>query len=190
MSISGDVQNINDIADKKMAAVLEHLQIELRNIRTGRANPAMLDSVHAEVYGTNMRLKELATISAPESRQLLITPFDTSNAHVIGKAIEKSELGFLVVVEGNTIRIMVPEMDEGVRKEMVKQCKKRSEECKIGIRNVRRDCNEFIKKQKSGSEITEDMVKRFEKSVQELTDKYCKMADDLSHKKEKEVLEI
>jgi len=179
-----------DDAKNKMAAAIEHLKNELKSIRTGKANPAMLDMVLIEVYGTNMRIKDIASITAPEMRQLLITPFDAHNANAIAKGIEKANLGFQIIVDGNAVRIKVPAMDEALRKEMVKICHKKREDAKISMRNARRDANELLRKQKSASEIPEDMLKKLEKQVQDLTDKYCKEADDISDQKEKEVMHI
>src|SRR5262249_5243225 len=119
-----------DQTKSKMVAAIEHLKHELNSIRTGRANPGMLDHVTVEVYGSQMRIKELASITTPEPRQLLITPFDRSHASAIGKAIEKANLGFMPIVDGNAVRIKIPAMDENMRKEMVKLCFKRLEEVK------------------------------------------------------------
>ena len=109
----------------KMLAALEHLKAELKSIRTGRANPGMVEGVIVEVYGSPMRLKEIASVNAPESRMLLITPFDSKLASTIGKAIEKANLGLMPIVDGNMVRIKIPQMDENMRKEMVKLCHKR-----------------------------------------------------------------
>lgn len=174
----------------KMLAALEHLKAELKSIRTGRANPGMVEGVLVEVYGSPMRLKEIASINAPESRMLLITPFDSKLASTIGKAIEKANLGLMPIVDGNMVRIKIPQMDENMRKEMVKLCHKRLEEAKISIRNIRRDGNDAVRKQKSSGEIPEDVMKKAEKNIQELTDKYCKEAEDITEKKEKEVSSI
>lgn len=182
--------NILDQAKAKMAAALEHLKNELKAIRTNRANPAMLDGISVEVYGSTMRIKEVANITCPEQRLILITPFDPSTTNAIGKSIEKANLGFLPIVDGNAIRIKIPPMDENGRKEMVKQCHKKKEEAKISIRNIRRECNDAAKKQKADGDLTEDVLKKLEKNVQELTDKSCKEADDLAEKKEKEVTTI
>lgn len=179
--------NINDQTKLKMSAVIEHLKDEFRNIRTGRANPGMLDNVMVEIYGTPMRLKDIASITAPEARQLLITPFDITNKGVISKSIEKANLGFMPMVDGNVVRIRIPPMDDAMRKEMIKLCHKKREESKVSIRNVRRDANDLIRRQKSSGDLAEDVLKKLEKSIQELTDKFCKEADDLSEKKEKEI---
>lgn len=182
--------NILDQTKAKMVAAIEHLKTELKSIRTGRANPAMVEGIVVEVYGSPMRLKDIASINAPEARMLLITPFDAKNASIIGKAIEKANIGVIPIVDGNVVRIKISQMDENVRKEMVKLCHKRLEEAKISIRNIRRDSNEIIRKQKAAAEIAEDLMKKQEKSIQELTDKSCKEADDLTEKKEKEVSSI
>lgn len=181
---------VTDDAKNKMVAAIEHLRAELKSIRTGKANPGMLDTVTVEVYGSGMRIKDIASISAPEMRQLLITPFDHQNTHPIAKAIEKANLGLQPIVDGNSVRIKIPPMDESLRKEMVKICHKKREDAKISIRNVRREANETIRKQKSDGIIPEDMMKKLEKNVQELTDKYCKEADDISEQKEKEVMHV
>lgn len=182
--------SILDQTKTKMLAAVEHLKTELKSIRTGRANPAMVEGVIVEVYGSPMRLKDIASINAPEARMLVITPFDPKNAAAIGKAIEKANIGVMPIIDGNMVRIKIPQMDENMRKEMVKLCHKRLEEAKISIRNIRRDSNEAIRKQKSSGEITEDIMKQSEKTIQELTDKYCKEAEDVTTKKEKEVSSI
>lgn len=184
------MSSIIDQTKAKMTAALEHLKNELKNIRSGRANPAMLDNVQADIYGSMMRLKDIASVSAPEPRQLLITPFDPHNAGVISKAIERANLGVQPILDGNIVRIKIPPMDDSLRKEMVKLCHKKREESKVSIRNIRRDSNEAVKKQKNDGIIPEDVMKKQEKSVQELTDKFCKEADDLSDKKEKEIITV
>lgn len=174
----------------RMLAAIEHFKSDIKGIRTGRANPGMLDGVMVEVYGAQTRLKEVASVTAPEARQLLITPFDPRNNAAIGKGIEKANLGIMPIVDGNVVRIKIPPMDDSVRKEMIKLCHKRREEAKIGIRNIRREANEMIKKQKSTGHIAEDLVKKLEKEIQDLTDKFCKETDELSEKKEKEISTI
>jgi ribosome recycling factor len=176
-----------DQTKDKMTQAIEHLKEELKGIRTGRANPAMIEGITAEAYGSSLRIKELASISIPETRQILITPFDASTKSAIVKAIEKSNLGFLPQIDGNSIRIKIPEMDGNQRKEMVNRCHKKLEESKVSIRNIRRDANEAARKQKSDGHFTEDEVKRLEKQIQDLTDKFCKEAEGLSEKKEKEI---
>jgi ribosome recycling factor len=182
--------NFMDQVKSKMTAALEHLKTELKAIRTGRANPAMLDGVTVDVYGSQMRLKDIASITAPEPRLLLITPFDTSNTNAIGKAIERANLGINPIVDANVVRLKIPQMDDSMRKEMVKVCHKRREEAKVSLRNVRREANEGVRKQKNEGEIPEDVMKKLEKNIQDLTDKSCKEADELSEKKEKEISTI
>jgi|688.fasta_scaffold04572_7 ribosome recycling factor len=182
--------SILDQAKTKMAAVIDHLKEELKSIRTGRANPGMLDHVMVEVYGTSMRIKDLASVTVPEPRQLMISPFDATNKNAIAKAIEKANLGVMPIVDGNVIRIKIPPMNEELRKEMTKLCHKRGEECKVGVRNVRRDANEVIRKQKNEGLIAEDELKKLEKQIQDLTDKFCREADEIAAKKEKEVSTI
>lgn len=182
--------NISDQAKTKMNAAIEHLKAELKSIRTGRANPGMLDNVMVDIYDSQMRIKELASITAPEPRMLLITPFDQTTKGAISKSIEKANLGVMPFVDGNLIRIKIPPMDENTRKEMIKLCHKRAEEAKVGIRNVRREANDTARKQKADGEIAEDLLKKIEKSIQELTDKFCKEADDLTALKVKEVSTI
>lgn len=174
----------------KMEEALEHFMKELAHLRSGRANPSMLDSVPIEVYGTQMRIKELANVSSPEPRQILITPFDPQTSGSISKSIEKANLGLQPIIEGNVIRINIPPMDEGMRKEIVKQAKKKAEEAKVAVREVRRKSNEQVRKQKADSEITEDEMKKGEKKVQELTDDYCKRVDELFTVKEKEIMTV
>ena len=179
-----------DETKKSMEAAIEHLKNELKGIRTGRANPSLVESVRVEVYGAQMRLKDLATISVPETRQLLLSPFDPKNVHAIAKAVDSANLHLRAAVDGAVVRVMVPQMDAGVRGEMVKLAKRKGEEAKVAIRNVRRDNNEKVRKQKGAGEIPEDQMKTAEKKIQELTDKYCKMTDDLTQAKEKEITAI
>jgi len=180
---------LDDTKDK-MSQALDHLKEELQNIRTGRANPGLVVGLQVDVYGTQMRMQDIASVAAPEPRQLLITPYDGSNAAAIGKSVEKANLGFQCVVDGNAVRITVPPMDEALRNDMVKLCHRKKEECKISIRNVRRDSNELVRKQKADGDISEDIMKKDEKEIQDLTDKFCKESDELATKKEEEITTI
>lgn len=177
-------------AKEKMTAAIEHLQEELKNLRTGRANPAMLDNVMVEAYGSQMRLKDLASVTAPEARKLHVVPYDAQNTGLIGNAIIKANLGVNPIVGGNDIWINIASMDEKTRIEMGKNCYKRGEEAKISIRNARRESNEMVRKRKSDGEIPEDVEKKQEKIIQEYTDKFCKEVDEACAKKEKEILVI
>lgn len=179
-----------DQVKAKMQATLDHYKQELRNLRSNRANPGMVEGVSVEVYGSHMKIKELASITTPESRQILITPFDPQTAGTIAKAIEKANLNLQPVLEGHAIRINVPPMDQSTRLEIVKQGKKKAEDAKIALRDIRRKSNDALKKQKSDGEITEDLQKKLEKKIQELTDQFCKQVDDLFAAKEKEVLAV
>lgn len=181
---------ISEDTKQKMDDAIAHFKKELSNLRTGRANPGILDSVPIEVYGTQMRIKELANVTTPESRQILITPFDPQTAGSISKSIEKANLGFQAILEGNTIRINVPPLDESMRKEIVKQGKKKAEDAKVAIREVRRKGNDTVRKEKSDGNVTEDEVKRTEKKIQELTDEFCKQIDELFSAKEKEIMTV
>jgi ribosome recycling factor len=175
---------------KEMNQTLDHYKEDLKNIRTSRANPSMLDSVFVEVYGSKMKIRDLANITVPESRQLLITPFDANNANAIAKAIDASNLNIQPTVDGKSVRINIPQMDESIRKDMVKKCKEKAEIAKVRVREVRRKYNEVIKKQKQAGEIPEDISKKEEKLVQEQTDRFCKDVDIICQEKEKEVLEV
>ncbi len=181
---------ILDDTKSEMNHGLEHLAEDLKQIRTGRANPAMLDGVVIEVYGAEMRLSEVANISVPEPRQLLITPYDQNNAPLIGKAIEKANLSVQAVVDANVVRVIVPPMDEAMRKEMVKLCSRKCEEGKVSVRNIRRKHNDQARKDKGSGEITEDQLKGLEKKIQTLTDEFCKKIDEIGAKKEKDIMII
>ncbi len=173
-----------------MERAFEHLKQELKSLRSSRASPSILDSVQVEVYGAKMRLKELANVTSPEPRQLLITPYDPSSVQSIAKSIDNANLGFRAVVDKNVIRISIPPMDESIRKMVVKDCQKKREEAKVAVREERRKSNEKVKKQKQEGIIPEDMMKKEEKRIQELTDEYCKKIDALCAEKEKEILSV
>lgn len=173
-----------------MQASLDHLKQELKALRTGRANSAMLDKVMVEAYGAQVRLKEVANVTVPESRQILVTPFDLSTVNAIKKGIEAANLGVNPMVDGKVVRINIPPMDESIRKQIAKQCKELGEKTKIAMRDIRRKYNEQVRKMKSESEIPEDMMKKLEKVIQDLTDKFCKEVDATTSEKEKEILTI
>lgn len=182
-------QQVMDQVKKGMEGAIEYLKQELRGIRAGRANPSIIEGVSVEVYGSQMHVKELGTITTPEARQLLITPFDINNAGPICKALDKANLGVRVALEGKLVRIFFPELDENRRKDLVKQVHDKKEKCKGTARNVRQEANKKIKELK-GSGVSEDDIKRLEKETQHLTDKACKEADDLAVHKEKEIMTI
>lgn len=177
-------------AEKQMKQAKEHLAEELKHIRTSRADPGLLNSVQVEAYGTQMRLKELANITTPEARQIVVTPFDGQNLGAIRKAIETANLGINPQVDGNVIRLNIPPMDQAMRQEMVKLAKKKGEEAKVSVRNARRDANDTLKKEKADGHLPEDLMKKGENEVQKLTDRFCKEIDELIACKEKEILAI
>jgi ribosome recycling factor len=174
----------------KMVTAIDHFKQELKNIRTGRASPSIVENVHVEVYGAQMKVKELANITTPEARQILITPFDPQTTGAIAKGIEKANLNLQPVVDGHAVRISIPPMDESMRKEMVKVGKKKAEETKVVIREIRRKQNELVRKQKADGDIPEDMMKKWEKTIQDYTDSHCKETDDLMNAKEKEIMTV
>ena len=150
----------------------------------------MLDKVQVDLHGTRVPIKSLANITVPESRQIMVTPFDYSNIHAISKGIEAANLGIQPRVDGKVIRIPIPAPDENLRKQIAKQCKDLGEKSKIVLREVRRKFNELVRKQKTEGEIAEDQMKRFEKTIQELTDRSCKEVDTICAEKEKEILMV
>ncbi|MBF5050711.1 Ribosome-recycling factor [Candidatus Clavichlamydia salmonicola] len=176
--------------DKKMEHCLSGFKNDLQGLRTGRASPLLLNTVFAEVYGAQMRLADVASISVPEPRQLLVTPFDATNVHAIAKGIIAANLNLNPQVEGNQVRVKIPEPDSASRKEMVKQVKRQAEDAKVHIRGVRKDSNNKAKKQKNEGLLAEDLWKSLEKKIQESTDKYCKFIDEAAEAKEKEITEI
>jgi ribosome recycling factor len=182
--------SVQDNVKKEMLDALDFYRQDLKNIRTSRANPAILDNLQVEVYGTKMRLRDLGSITVPESRQLLITPYDSSNVNNISKAIEAANLNLHPIVDGNVVRINIPPMDEQIRKEMVRKCKEKGESAKVKIREIRRKFNDLVRKQKQDGDIPEDILKKEEKMIQEMTDRYCKDIDCVCQEKEKEVLEV
>lgn len=182
--------SIMDETKSNMQHALDRLSEELKNLRTNRPNPAVLDSVSVEVYGAEMKIRDLASVSVSDGRQLLVTPFDPQTAGPIGKGIEKANLGLQPVVDGNVVRVPIPPMSEDLRKQIAKEAKDKSEKAKVTIRDHRRKANDHVKKQKSDGEISEDEQKKNEKLIQELTDQYCKKVDELFAQKEKDILEV
>jgi ribosome recycling factor len=176
--------------EARMQKAVEALKKNFASIRTGRAHPALLDNIVVDYYGAPTSLKQLAQISAPEARVLLITPYDKSAAANIEKAINASDLGINPKNEGGAIRLILPELSEDRRRELSRGLKKEVEEAKVSVRNVRRDAIEVLKKQKAEKKITEDEEKQKDKKVQELTDKYTAETDKLFAAKEKEIMEV
>lgn len=176
---------ILDLTDK-LYKVIENLGKRFATVRAGRANPSSLDGVVVDYYGSMTPLKQLATITVPEARQLLIKPFDKSSLGAIEKAILTSNLGYNPGNDGETIRIVIPELTEERRHELAKQVKAISEEARVSIRNIRHDAMEDIEK----DDLPEDEEKRMEKEVQDLVNKYNKKIDDELKEKEQELLTV
>jgi ribosome recycling factor len=184
------VSQIHADAEHKMKGAIEAMVHDFASYRTGRASPAVLDRVHVEYYGTETPISQIANISVPEPRQLLIQPYEKHMTPIIEKAIMKSDLGINPNNDGTGIRLIFPQMTEDRRKDMVKQVHARTEQGRVAIRNVRRDSNDSIKGLEKKKEISEDEVRGGETKVQKLTDPYIAKADDLGKKKEEELMQV
>ena len=163
---------------------------ELSSLRTGRANAAMLDLVKVDVYGQQMPINQIASITTPEPRMINIQVWDQNNVNLLDAAIKKSELGLNPQIDGQLIRLPIPELNEERRNELKKLIKSMGEKCKISIRNIRRDANEELKKLLKSKEISEDQEKSYEKNVQLITDEHIKIVEDKVSSKEKEIMTI
>ena len=177
-------------AEEKMQKALAALNANFNTIRAGRANPAVLDRITVEYYGTPTPLNQMAAISVPDPRTLMISPWDRSTLKSIEKAIQTSDLGINPNNDGSVIRLVFPPMTSERRNELAKEVHKMAEDGKIALRNIRRDAMDKLKAQKKNGEITEDDVKDGEKEIQKVTDKYVKEADTMADKKIKEIQEI
>ena len=175
---------------RRMDKALEHLQDEFGAVRAGRANAKVLDRISVEYYGSETPLNGVATISSPDARTLVISPWDAKLLKDIQKAIQISDLGINPQNDGRVIRLVFPQLTEDRRKELVKQIKKYAEEAKVAMRNIRRDGMDYVKKLKKNSEITEDDQKKAEKDLQDLLDKNIKKVDAALAAKEKELMAI
>lgn len=178
-----------DVEDR-MQKSIKSLQKEFSTLRTGRANPAMFEGLKVMVYGTEMPMNQVATISIPEPRLVVIQPWDKNNLAEVEKAILKSDLSVNPANDGNLIRIQIPELTEERRKEYVKIAKSKAEDCKVAIRNVRRDGNDMIKALEKDKELSEDDSKAVQDKIQKITDKYVEEAQKITDNKEKEILNI
>ena len=174
----------------KMDKAIEVFSKELSSLRTGRANAAMLDLVKVDVYGQQMPINQVGSITTPEPRIINIQVWDQNNVNLVDAAIKKSELGLNPQIDGQLIRLPIPELNEERRTELKKIIKSMGEKCKISIRNIRRDANEELKKLLKSKEIGEDDEKSFEKNVQEITDKHIAIVDEKISTKEKEIMTI
>jgi len=176
-------------AEDRMKKAVANLMKEFQTVRTGRANPALLDRVEVDYYGTPTPLKSLANISTPDGRSLVIQPYDRGSLKEIEQSIHKSGLGLTPNNDGTVVRINIPPLTEERRKELTKVVKKYAEESRVAIRNIRRDGADDLKKLKS-AQVSEDEIKRQEDALQKLTDRYVKEIDKLTHEKETEVMEV
>ena len=177
-------------AESKMLKTIEAVKADFASVRAGRANASVLDRVQVEYYGSPTPLNQVASISSPDPRQLVIQPWDSSLLREIEKAILTSELGITPQNDGKVIRLTFPQLTEERRKDLTKQVHKYAEGGKVAVRNIRRDVMDKIKAAKKISEITEDDAKDYEKKLQDVTDKYVKKLDELAAEKEKELMSV
>jgi ribosome recycling factor len=174
----------------KMEKTISSFKKELSSIRTGRANPSMLDMIKVDVYGQQMPINQLATISVPEARLISVQVWDKSNVNLVESSIQKSDLGVNPQVDGQFIRIRIPDLTEERRKELIKVLNSITEKNKVSIRNIRREANELLKKNLKDKKISEDENKSFEKDIQKLTDDNVAKIEKISKEKEKEIMQI
>lgn len=177
-------------AEEKMIKSEQHVEHEFSGVRTGKASPALVENIQAEVYGSMMRIKELANISTPEARMLMIQPWDQGSVGPIEKAIQKANLGLNPAVQGKFIRIVLPDLSTEQREKFVKAVKAMAENGRVAIRQIRRDALEALKKEAKNGGISEDEVKTSEGEVQKLTDQYIKKLDEHLAAKEKEIMKV
>ncbi len=176
--------------DERMSKAIDALVNEFATVRAGRANPHILDKIKVDYYGTPSSLQQVANVSVPEARIIMIQPWESSLIKDIEKAILMSDLGLTPNNDGKAIRLVFPELTEERRKELVKDIKKKAENSKVAVRNVRKDANTALKKANKDSEISEDELKSLENEVQKLTDKYVAEIDKLTEAKSKEILTV
>lgn len=176
------------IYDEKMQKTIDHLEADYQGIRAGRANPHVLDRLRVDYYGTPTPIQQVGNVSIPEARMIQIAPWEKSLIKEIEKAILASDIGITPSNDGSVIRLVFPELTEERRKDLVKEVKKKAEECKVAVRNIRRDGNEAFKK--IAKEISEDEVKQLEEELQKITDKYIKEVDKLTEAKSAEILTV
>ncbi len=175
---------------QRMEKCVDSLENDFASIRAGRANPAILNKVRVDYYGTPTPVNEVASITVSEATNLIIKPWDSSLLKVIERAINESDIGINPQNDGQVLRLLFPKLTEDRRKEICKDISKRAESAKVAMRSVRRDSIDEVKKMKKNNEITEDDVKNAEKKIQDITDKFTKLVDEISQKKEKEILSL
>ncbi len=178
------------VYESKMQKSIDSVAADFASVRAGRANAGVLDRILVDYYGSPTPIQQIAAISSPDARTLVITPWDGSALKLIEKAIQNSDLGINPQNDGKALRLSFPQLTEERRKELVKQIHKYAETGKVAVRNIRRDAMDHFKKQEKKSEITEDELKQAEKDLQKLTDDSCKTLDDLLVKKEKELMAV
>lgn len=183
-------KQVLDQAKERMTKSLAAFSRELASIRAGRASAALLDRISVDYYGAATPVNQLAGVSVPEPRLLVITPYDKSILGEIEKAIMKSDIGITPTNDGNVIRLAIPALTEERRKELVKVVKKEAEEAKVAVRNVRRDANDDLKKLEKNGEITEDDLRGYGEDIQKLTDEFIAKVDETAKEKEKEILAV
>jgi ribosome recycling factor len=188
MTATVNWDQIKNTADDHMKKAVANMQKEFHTIRAGRANPAILDRIEVEYYGTETPLKQLANVSVQEGRTLVITPYDKSSVKAIETAINKSDLGLTPTTDGAVVRLSIPQLTQERREQLVKQARKVAEEARVAVRNVRRHSLDELKKLKGT--LSEDDVKHHEDELQKMTDKYIKEVDKLTEEKESDIREV
>lgn len=184
------IKEVISSSEEKMKKSMEVLKRELQSLKAGRANPSMLDKVKVDYYGTPTAISQIGTVSTPEARTLMIQPWDVSAIKDIEKAILKSDLGLNPSNDGKIIRLVIPELTEETRKNLVKVVKKHGEECKVAMRAIRRDANDKLKAIKKDATHSEDEIKKTEDEVQKIVDNYIKEVDKVVEVKEKEIMSV
>lgn len=184
------MQDVIDRAETHMKSSIEVLRKELSSIRTGRASPGLIENLHVDYYGTETPLKQLANISVPEARSLVVQPYDRTAMASIEKAIQKSDLGLTPNNDGQVIRLVIPRLTEERRKDLVKVVRKQVEDGRVAVRNIRRDGIDHLKDLEKAKTLSVDDDKRAQERLQKLTDTYIKQIDDIGHAKEAEVMEV
>jgi len=186
----GAMEDIQKETTDRMQKAIESLKKDLVRIRTGRATPALLDGINVDYYGNPAPINQVANISVPDARMLIVQPWEKSMLHPIEKAIQASNLGLNPQNDGNQIRLPIPPLSEERRKDLFKNCGKIGEESKVAVRNIRRDSNEKLKKAQKDKQITEDQEKKGLDDIQKTTDKFIKSVDEQLALKEKEIMEV
>lgn len=184
------VKSLFDESERKMKKVIASLKEEYASIRTGRASTALLDKVYVDYYGAATPVNQVASVSAPEPKMILIQPWETQMLGAIEKAILKSDLGLNPNNDGKVIRLILPDLTAERRQELVKLARKKSEDARVGVRNIRREYNDILKKMQKNGDISEDELKRSQDEIQKITDKYIDEVDKVLSAKEKEIMEV